>query len=201
MANLDLPDNPKEYVRTFVAIELPDAVRKELGKLTDALTTAEIPGVRPVGLDGVHLTLKFLGDVESERLEAVAEAISKAAAGHSPFKLDLGSAGAFPDFRKPRVLWIGVGGNLEALASLQADVEGALDNVGFAKDGRGYNPHLTLARVRNGSPPSSGRRAGDILKTTPLRQGLEFAVDRISLMRTELHPDGAVHSRVVSLPL
>ncbi|MCI0887314.1 MAG: hypothetical protein J4N30_03825, partial [Chloroflexi bacterium] len=96
-------------------------------------------------------------------------------------------------------------GDTEALASLQSDIEAALEAAGFAGDDRSYNPHLTLARVRpsirNGPPPPSGKSAADVLKETPIEPGTFIPVERVSLMRTELHPDGAIHRRLVSIPL
>lgn len=190
-----------EKIRSFVAIELPDSAKRELGKIIDALYAADIRGIRPVRSNGVHLTLKFLGDIDADRVDAISEALSHAASPHSPFGLKLGEAGAFPNLGKPRVLWVGVQGDLEALARLQTDVEGALATVGFAKDNRGYNPHLTLARVRNESPPSSSKRATDVMAKTPIQEAVAFPVKHISLMRTTLHPDGAIHQRLVSIAL
>ena len=192
-------------LRLFVAVELPDAAKSGLGKVIDALNTSDIPGIRTVRSEGIHLTLKFLGDVDADRVEAVTEALSKAIAGHAPFRLELGEVGAFPTLRRPRVLWVGINGDTEALASLQSDIEAALEAAGFAGDDRGYNPHLTLARVRpsirNGPPPPSGKSAADVLKETPIEPGTFILVERVSLMRTELHPDGAIHRRLVSVPL
>ena len=190
-----------EKVRLFVAVELPDAVKIELDRLVQALKAADTGGLRPVRPEGIHLTLKFLGDVESERVDAVAEALSISAAQHSPFRLELGQAGAFPNLRRPRVLWVGVDGDMEALASLQADVEGELENAGFARDNRDFHPHLTLARVRDGSRPASVRRAAELLIDTSFARGADIPVESVSLMRTELRPDGAIHQRVVSIPL
>ena len=190
-----------ERIRLFVAVGLPDSVKTELGSLIQALKAADVDGVRPVRPEGIHLTLKFLGDVDGNRVDAIVEALSSAAAGHSPFRLGLGEPGAFPSLRKPRVLWVGVDGDMEALASLQSDVEGALETVGFARDSQAYSPHLTLARIHRGAQPSSARRAADILSTATIQRGAEIPVECISLMRTELHPDGAIHQRLVSMPL
>ena len=192
-------------LRLFVAVELPESAKSGLGKVIDALNTSDIPGIRTVRSEGIHLTLKFLGDVDADRVEAVTEALSKAVAGHAPFRLELGEVGAFPTLRRPRVLWVGINGDTEALASLQSDIEAALEAAGFAGDDRGYNPHLTLARlrpsIRYGPPPPSGKSAADVLKETPIEPGTLIPVERVSLMRTELHPDGAIHRRLVSIPL
>ena len=190
-----------EQIRSFVAIELPDEVKQELGKVMAALGEPDIRGLRLVRAEGVHLTLKFLGDVDSDRMDDIVGALTGAVAGHSPFRLELGDAGAFPNLGRPRVLWVGVAGDVNKLDALQADVEAALAGMGFILDNRRYNPHLTLARVRNESPPSSGRSAAAILTGTPFRQGMGFHVETVSLMRTTLHPDGAIHHRMVSIPL
>lgn len=188
-------------LRLFVAIELPDAVKNELGKLINALNAANTGNVRCVRPEGVHLTLKFLGNIDSRRVDTLSEALTRAVGRHTAFSLQLGQAGAFPNLHRPRVLWVGIDGDMTALATLQADVEGELAGVGFAKEEREYNPHLTLARIRNGSQPSSVERVTGILTSNPVNRHLKIPVTRMSLMRTELHPNGAIHRRMVSIPL
>jgi 2'-5' RNA ligase len=188
-------------LRLFVAIELPEAVKDELGKLIDALNALNTGGVRCVRSEGVHLTLKFLGNVDSRRVDTLSEALKQAVAGRTAFRLQLGQAGAFPNLHRPRVLWVGIDGDMTTLSTLQADVEDELADVGFSKEERGYNPHLTLARIRRGSQPSSVERATGILTSNPINRHLEIPVTQINLMRTELHPDGAIHRCMVSIPL
>ena len=191
-------------LRLFIAIELPDAVKNELGRLIDALNAANTGAVQCVRPEGAHLTLKFLGNVDSSRVDTLSEAFTRAVGGHTAFSLRLGQTGAFPNLHRPRVLWVGIDSDTTALSSLstlQADVEDELADVGFAKDDREYNPHLTLARISRDSQPTSVERATGVHTSSPVNEHLEIPVTQISIMRTELHPDGAIHRRVLSIPL
>ena len=194
-------------LRLFIAIELSDAVKNELCRLIDALNAANTGAVQCVRPEGAHLTLKFLGNVDSSRVDTLSEALTRAVGGHTAFSLRLGwggDRGAFPNLHRPRVLWVGIDSDTTALSSLstlQADVEDELADVGFAKDDREYNPHLTLARIRRDSQPTSVERATGVHTSSPVNEHLEIPVTQISIMRTELHPDGAIHRRVVSIPL
>ena len=188
-------------LRLFVAIELPDAVKNELGKLIDALNASKSGAVQCVRPEGAHLTLKFLGNVDSGRVDTLSEALTRAVGGHTAFSLQLGQTGAFPNLHRPRVLWVGIDGDMTALSTLQADVEDELADVGFAKDEREYSPHLTLARIRRDSQPYSVELATGVLTSSPVNRHLEIPATQISIMRTELHPDGAIHRRMVPIPL
>lgn len=138
-------------IRTFVAVELSSAVRAEAARLVDLL--------RPVGGDArwvepqnMHLTLKFLGDVREEAIADVCRVVTKAAADFQPFDIKLGSAGAFPDLRRPRTLWIGITQGQQELVRLQSAVERALAKRGFPKENRDFFPHLTIGRIRESGP-------------------------------------------------
>jgi 2'-5' RNA ligase len=133
-------------VRLFFAIELSDAVRLALDHAVAPLRAAE-PALAWVGATKLHLTMKFLGDVDevgAERLSAAADAV---AARHRPFEMTLGGVGAFPNFRRARVVWIGVEGD-PRLELLHHDLELACGAAGFEVEGRPFRPHITLARVR-----------------------------------------------------
>ena len=149
-----------ERVRCFVAVELPAEARRCIGGLVAGLREAGVRGLRPVNPDGVHLTLKFLGDVSTSTVGDVAAALEGAAAGARPFDLELRGVGGFPDLRRPRVLWVGVGGDLEALQRLYESVESALAPLGFPPEGRAFTPHLTLARLREGDVAGGARSGG-----------------------------------------
>ena len=117
--------------------------------LIQGLRAADLTGVRLVDPDGVHLTLKFLGNVDSSRVPALTDALDAVGEGAVPFALHLRDVGVFPDRRSPRVLWAGVSGDTEALAALARRVDDACANVGFPREQRPFSPHLTLARLRD----------------------------------------------------
>ena len=187
---------PDERVRCFVAIELPDEARQSLAVLVAGLREAEVRGLRPVNPDGVHLTLKFLGDVPTSQLDAVSAALEGAATDAHPFDLELRGVGGFPNLRRPRVLWVGVGRDLEALQRLYEAVEEALAPLGFPPEGRAFTPHLTLARLRDGTSPQERARAAGQLTSLAWAEGAAVPVGGVSLMRSTLRPGGAVYSRL-----
>src|SRR5438270_7238525 len=113
-----------ELLRLFIAIELPDAAREALSTLQKRLQAAGTArAIRWSSIDGIHLTLKFLGDVSSDKIPDITAGLTAATAGHSPFDLAVAGAGCFPNLRKPRVVWAGSGGNSAALQALRSAVE------------------------------------------------------------------------------
>ena len=188
--------SPDERMRCFVAIELSDEARRSIAGLVAGLREAGVRGLRPVNPDGVHLTLKFLGDVATSQVGDISAAVEGAAAHAQPFELELRCVGGFPDLRRPRVLWVGVGGDVEALQRLYSAVEEALSPLGFAPEGRAFTPHLTLARLRDGTTPQERARAAAVLTSLAWEEGAAVPVAGVSLMRSTLRPGGAVYGRL-----
>ena len=159
--------------RVFVAIPLPEAARRELQDLVDEVRAAADPDVRDVRwvrLDGLHLTLRFIGQVDEDRLDALVAAVASAADRVTGFDVTIHGAGAFPSTTRPRALWLGVTGGAEELGAAAQVVDDALAEAGVERSNRPYRAHLTLARsdgVRSG--PDVVRRlieAGDGRSTT-----------------------------------
>ena len=123
----------RQPVRAFVAIELPDRAKDALARVVGELRNARLDGLRAVRPEGIHLTLKFLGDVPADRIDAIAAAAERAAGHHTPFALALSGVGAFPNGRAPRVLWAGIAGDLDSLGALQASVDGCLGRPGLCQ--------------------------------------------------------------------
>jgi RNA 2',3'-cyclic 3'-phosphodiesterase len=138
-------------IRTFIAVELSPAVVARAVSLVELLRPAGTD-VKWVESQNMHLTLKFLGDVREEDTVDVCRVVTKTAAEFEPFEIALGGAGAFPNSRRPRTLWIGVEQGVKELTNLQTAVERALAKRGFPKEGRAFHPHLTIGRVREGGP-------------------------------------------------
>ena len=182
-------------VRLFVAAELPDAFRREAGRLASAVGALGIRGARPVRAEGAHLTLKFLGDVESRRVADALDAMRRAAARSAPFGLRSGEVGAFPNADAPRVLWLGADGDLAALRRLRDDLEDSLAAAGFPRDRRPFAPHVTAARIGDRASAADRRRVIEAARAVRLKP-VEFAVKRVSLMRSHRRPDGAVYVRL-----
>ena len=187
-----------ESVRTFIAIELPAQVRAALGQaqqMLQAAAPADGRMVKWVTPASIHLTLKFLGDTPLTGLDAIRAALLRSTAGRQTLALHIGRAGCFPNARQPRVLWIGMEGELEGLAALQSAVEATVSPLGFNTERRPFSPHLTLGRVRDDADAISRQRIGAAVQT--LRPpALSFTATGISLMRSELQPGGAVYTQL-----
>ena len=190
-----------EAMRSFVAIEPSAAMREALAGLIDILGQAEVPGLRLVRPAAIYLTLKFLGDIRVDQTESIVDSMSRSIHALQPFDLRIGSPGAFPSGRSPRVLWVGVDGDLPELAAIQDQLEDALATLGFAREDRPFSPHLTVGRLREGTPLPERRRAVEALHSAAGSPGASMHVSSISLMRSTLLPDGAVHKRLASISL
>ncbi|MDX9733492.1 MAG: RNA 2',3'-cyclic phosphodiesterase [Thermoanaerobaculia bacterium] len=185
-------------IRTFVAVPVEDAVvRRRLAGARSLLP--DLRGVRWAAERQLHFTLKFLGDVEEERIEAARRATAAAArGGPGSFRLALEGLGAFPPKGAARVVWAGCGAGAEALASLAATVEEAFDAAGFPREERPFSPHLTLARVRD---PLSGRRLAQALPSVPEEPFGTVLVGSIVLYRSDLSPAGPDYSELLRVAL
>ena len=161
-----------EKVRAFTAIDLPSEVVSALGNLTAALDAANLRGLRTVRPEAVHLTLKFLGSVPSGRLEAVASVLTEVAGAHRPFALEVGSVGAYPKMQSPRVLWVGLAGDLEPLLALQRGVEDSLARLGPGASQVQPSPH--------GGPGSRRHLEG---RAQPRRRATVFDGDNVRALR------------------
>jgi 2'-5' RNA ligase len=135
-------------MRLFAAVPLPPPARDEVAGLLDRLRERELP-VRWVGGEGLHLTLKFYGEVSADRLEVIAEAVRAAGVGGEPLPLRLAELGAFPSPGRARILWVGVDAP-PALELLQDRLERRSEAIGFPPEGVPFRPHVTLGRVREG---------------------------------------------------
>lgn len=189
-----------DTVRTFIAIELEDHILRQLGDLQDRLKQ-DIPPklVRWVRPEGIHLTLKFLGEVPAPEIEAIAEALQGACAPHPALTCTVGGLGCFPNARRPRVVWVGVEEPDGTLVSLARAVERTMEPLGFPAERRAFHPHLTLGRVK-GRDPAALDALGGYISRAAVSVG-EMEARAVHLMRSELLPGGAVYSALAVAPL
>jgi 2'-5' RNA ligase len=182
-------------VRTFVALELSPALKAGILRLAETLRSK---GVRASWCrDGtLHLTLKFVGDVEEADLPDLVEAVRRAASRCGPFTFETRGVGAFPSPRRPRVVWVGVA-PVEALFDLQDGVERELAAVGVPREERRWSPHITVGRIRDAEEP------GDLeMVLAALRCPEETVVVReVLVLRSVLSPSGAIHEPIARVPL
>lgn len=183
-------------VRAFIAIEIPAEIRAQLGETSRELAKLPVEAgwVKP---GNIHLTLKFLGEVPESSRSQIAKAMQEAATGIPPFRLDLGGLGAFPNTRRPRVLWAGLAGQAETAQQLQNRLEERLAAAGFPREEKSFKPHLTLARIKNIADP---RRLAEGLIACRLPPA-SFPVERIVLFESVLHPTGARYTELAEARL
>jgi 2'-5' RNA ligase len=190
-----------ELIRSFIAIELPSTVKQELTTLEGVLKKRSSQVVRWVDPQGIHLTLKFLGDVASDRIDEINMAIDEVTQGLSPFRLELQEVGAFPNLNRVQVVWVGMKGELDKLAYLQKQIESNTEQLGFPREERAFTPHLTLGRVRNYTSPDDRKKLGQILSQTPFASSQIITVDSVNLIKSQLTNLGAIYTRLYSSPL
>ena len=187
-------------VRVFIAVELSDPVKVEMGKLIASIDALELRGVRTVRAEGLHLTLRFLGDVDSDDVPSIKSAMETAAAKSEPFDLTLAGVGVFPNVAAPRTLWVGVEGELDKLSTLQIRVQSALETLGFGRSSERFSPHVTIARVRDRAPSIHRRRAAAVLNEA-IPSPIKVRVDSITLMRSTPQPGGSIYTHLHTAPL
>ena len=176
-------------IRCFVAIEIPHPIQGLLKPVQTRLQS-EIRRASWTKLGNFHLTLKFLGDVPPERVDVVSEAVQNVADAQVPFSIEFGGVGAFPNFTRPRVLWVGIKQGASTVSNLAKSVNAALKHLGFSTDNR-FHPHLTLARLR---APMNLDSLQNKLRQYDTIDGAVVNVNEITLMQSQLHPNGAIYT-------
>ena len=189
-----------ETIRTFVAIELPHEVRRELADLIMLLKArVTSPDIKWVSPGSIHITLKFLGNVSVSQINAIRDCLLPVCAASRPVRLRTAGLGAFPASRSPRVLWAGLEGDTAVLGEMSRSIDRALAPIGFAAETRAFTPHLTLARVRPGTSAETSAAISHAIDTIPAGGCSAFDANAAAIMRSRLTPAGAVYSRLASL--
>ena len=184
-------------IRCFIAIEIPETIQNQLARIQRTLRN-QIPKASWVKPGNIHLTLKFLGEVDPDDVESIGKAIEGVTIHHHSFSLRIGGVGAFPNLARPRVIWAGVKVGTERVSALARDLNLALSRCGFSRETKKFNPHLTIARLReriNLTPYTNQYRQYDRIERA------EMTVDTISLVQSQLHPEGAIYSTLRSYSL
>jgi 2'-5' RNA ligase len=187
----------EKKIRSFLALDPPEEVLGEIAAIQDRLRKLIQGDMRWVRPEGIHLTLKFFGDISGADVANIATVVGKAAEKEAPFSLAIGGAGVFPDLHRPRVLWLGMSGDVERLRVFQKAIEQALFRIGFPREERPFRPHLTLGRIRNAK--------GLTGLTRMLEMGAEctagrFITSGLGLIQSELTPMGAIYTRLKWCP-
>ncbi len=183
----------EKTVRAFLAVDLPREIKDEIGAVQERLKQ-DLEGIRWTRPEGIHLTLKFFGDIRPSRIDEIAEVVAGRTAGVAPFSFSLGTMGAFPHLERPRVLWIGLAGDIKRLAALQRALEKDLEGVGVESEKRSFKPHLTLGRARSSRGMIIGFR--EKIAQRRVESGRTFTAWGLTLFRSELKPGGAVYTKL-----
>jgi 2'-5' RNA ligase len=189
-----------EQIRSFIAIELPDKLRRELGQLEGRLKSSQPFGIKWIDPEGIHLTLKFLGNITAKMTGEITGAMESAVLGIIPFQLEIKDLGAFPNLKRVQVVWVGIAGQIDRLVKLQQNIESNLERFGFAPEARAFTPHLTLARLRNQVPPQERQKLGQLIADTKFEAGT-FKVETVNLIKSQLTREGAIYSQISSVRL
>ena len=176
-------------MRTFIGIEIPEAVKIELARLQNELRLvgAEVNWTKT---NNIHFTLRFLGEVEKRQLEGLKELCAEIAAEFQPFMLRIKDTGYFPNFRQPRVLWVGLAGEINVAERLQKRLDAELIARNFNQDDKPFKPHLTIGRVKSGKNIKPLVAKADMYNLPELA----FEVGELVLFKSDLHPAGAVYT-------
>ena len=188
-------------VRAFVALDISCEARHALEAAATGLRDAGVSGVRWVRPEAIHLTLKFLGDVDTTRVQTILGALETAGAGTGPIHLELSGLGAFPNVRSPRVIWVGLEGERDRLLELQKRVDRELRSaLDIPLEKRDFSPHLTLGRVGDISAEERIRIGEAFSKAIP-RPEVHWQVTEVRLIQSTLNPGGAVYHTLGSRSL
>jgi 2'-5' RNA ligase len=183
--------------RSFLAIELPEPILRKIEEVQGDLRSTHAD-VRWVSPEKIHLTFKFFGNIEESRIDPIFKSIEEPVRNTLPFSLKVQGVGAFPYLKNPRVIWIGLMDEREALTSLQKQIEIHLEEVGFQPEDRPFHPHLTLGRMKS----SRGKEelVGRMERHREEKFG-DFQVERVVLFKSDLRPSGPIYTPLRELRL
>lgn len=179
-------------MRAFIALELPQEIKAALFELQSKLKAEEGNFVARAREEGIHLTLKFLGGVSEAQLPPIKDAMAIIAQRAAPLSLELSKTGLFPTPRRPRVIWVGLAGDIAGLVNLQQQIEQALIPLGFPAEARPFSAHLTLGRLPEPAA-EAGRIFGQQVLSLPVAK-TPFQVRLLTLMQSQLNPHGAIYT-------
>ena len=186
-----------ESIRTFIAIEIPQDVISDIDEIQQALKSYRfsIKWVRP---ESIHLTLKFLGNIDPAAVESINRVLKTTVDSFKPFSIQAKGLGVFPGVKRPRVIWMGIVGQKDRLAGLQRNLDKNLNDIGFARDKRPFKGHLTLGRAKG---RIDARRIGSVLTEYSNFEAQPFTVGSLILYKSELLPTGAVYTKLLEIAL
>ena len=188
-------------VRAFAAVKLESTVLDKIASLsTQIRKQLTSRAIRWVKTEQIHLTLRFYGNIASSEIQELLKALHPISSGTGSLTLKLGNLGCFPDFHNPRIVWLGLIGDIIPLQHIQRKVVELSENLGEPADAKEFKPHLTLARIKD-APRKEAQSIGDYLRSCNLHVSAEWIVDRIYLIQSELTPQGPIYTDLGCIPL
>lgn len=190
-------------LRAFIAVPLPAPLLDGLARVQRALSRQVDHGtVRWVRPEGIHLTLKFLGDTPGESVPRIEAALTAVSRNAPAFTVGVGGTGCFPNPRRPRVVWIGLDEPSGRLTQLQQAIEEAMDVAGFPPERRRFTPHLTLGRINRRATRTDAARVGEVVASRTRDDDLgQIVADHFALIRSVLKPTGAEYTTLARFQL
>ncbi len=185
-------------IRSFLAFELPADIKAIVTRVSGEVRKSSLD-VRWVRAEFIHLTLVFMGDIESEQVPLMGGPLGAVCATHGPFRISLKPMGCFPNSRNPRVIWLGIDGDLERMARFRDDLQAALAPFGIKGEERAFKPHLTLGRFKK--PGKRQTELEQLLATYRELSSPTCTLDGLVLFRSDLKPGGAVYTKMSYWPL
>lgn len=188
---------PMSEIRTFIAIEIPENIRSKIADLQSELKKigGRVSWVKP---ENIHITLKFLGQTQEDKINVIASQLKNAVELMQPFEVTVGDVGAFPNFNRPRVLWVGTNTEQQQLSILAKEVDKRMAILGFDREKRRFSGHLTLGRVKDNQDVQSLVEKLQLYKEFNAEA---FVVNEILLIKSQLSPKGSIYTTLKKVML
>jgi len=185
-------------IRSFLAFDLPPEIRLQIGEISRELKKSRLPA-RWVREENIHLTIVFLGSIKENVVEDLKETVGSVTRGFTGFTVKLSGVGVFPSLRKPRVFWIGLGGDIEGLSRLRDELQKTLTVVGLQEEKRPFRAHLTLGRFKDRL--NNDEELTRILDRYHDISSESCTLNELVLFKSDLKPSGPVYTKMASWPL
>lgn len=179
-------------MRAFIAVEIDDPAKQKISELISDLKKSGAD-VKWITEDQMHLTLKFLGNIDGNKAREISDVLSSISNNLKSFTISLSDIGAFPNLNRPRVIWVGINKGAEHLKTISGKIETSLEKLGFEKEGREFNPHLTLGRLKTSKNLSELKK---LLNETPFNSENNIKINELVLFQSTLTPKGAIYSKL-----
>lgn len=185
-------------IRSFLAFELPDKIKEIVGRISEDVRRLQLD-IRCVKPDNIHLTVVFMGSISGDDVGPIGNEAESICKRYGPFKISLNGCGIFGGRRNPRVLWIGLDGDIQRMADLRDSLQHSLVPIGIKQETRPFKPHLTLARFREGFRPSD--RLDEFLTKYHALSSPLCQLNELIMFKSELNPGGPVYTKLNAWPL